>query len=97
MEIIFEVTDKTGRKIRLTKERWSYIRKKHPEVETHEEIEEGIKKSDKITFSDSDDTVHYFYKYYKNKKGKLKFLKTAVKYLNGEGFVVTAYYIGKIR
>ena len=31
--MIFEVIEKTGRKIRLTNEQWSHIRKKHPEVE----------------------------------------------------------------
>jgi len=32
------VVDKTGRKIRLTKERWKIIRKKHLEVEDYEQI-----------------------------------------------------------
>ena len=36
MNYIFEVIDKTGRKIRLTKKIWSKIRKKHYEIENEE-------------------------------------------------------------
>ena len=49
MSNIFEIFDKTGRKIRLTSEQWTHIRKKHPEVENPELIEEALRKPDKIT------------------------------------------------
>ena len=49
MSNVIEIFDKTKRKIHLSKERWRYIRKKHPEVEEIEEIEETINKPDKIT------------------------------------------------
>ena len=44
MSNIFEVIDKTGRKIRLSKERWKHIRMEHPEIVNSEDIEEVIKK-----------------------------------------------------
>jgi hypothetical protein len=94
---IFEVTDKSGRKIHLTKERWSHIRKKHPEVENIEEVKEAIGNPTKITFPKFDNSVGFYYKYFKHKASPDKFLLVLVKYLNGAGYVVTAYYEDKIK
>jgi len=33
MDKTFEIVDKTGRKIRLTRKQWSHIRQDHPEIE----------------------------------------------------------------
>ncbi len=90
MSFIFEIIDKSGRKIHLTKERWSHIRKKHYEVENYDIIEETIKKPDKITTIDIDETVHYYYRYYKHRPSHEKFLQVVVKYINGKGFVLSA-------
>jgi len=48
MTFVFEVTDKTGRKIHLSKERGSHIRQRHPNVVNIEEIEETLKKPLKL-------------------------------------------------
>ena len=37
-----------------------------------------------------------FYNYYKHRKGKLKFLKIVVKYLNSDGFILSAYFVTHI-
>jgi len=37
--------------------------------------------------------VRFYYKFYKNLS---KYLLVSVKYLNGEGFVITAFYTSKI-
>ena len=95
MPNIFEVTDKTGRRIRLTKKQWSHIRRDHPNVESPE-ILETIQKPDKIV-ADERENVNYFYKYFKHKNQKSKFLKVIVKYLNGEGFVLSAHFVRKIK
>ena len=34
--MIFEIIDKTGRKIKLTKEQWKHIKREHPEIEEDE-------------------------------------------------------------
>ena len=93
---IFEIVDKSGRKIRLTKEQWSKIRKKHPEIEHEELIKETLEKPTKITSHSYDETVYKFYKYYKNRKHPEKFVMVLVKYLNGDGFVITAHCMDKI-
>ena len=87
MAYIFEINDKTKRFIRLTEERWKHITKEHPEVTDIEEIKETVKKPFKIKESKYDPNhVVWFYRLNKNRK---RYLFVAVKYLNGDGFVIT--------
>ena len=96
-DIIFEVIDKTGRKIRLTKKQWSQISRKHPQVAScYEEIIDTLKNPLKITQS-YEETKYYYYKYFKHKTEPEKYLKVIVKYLNGEGFIITALFDRKIK
>ncbi len=91
---IFEIIDKSGRKIHLSKERWGeHIRTYHPKIQNPEEIEKVLKNPDIINMSDRDKNVRWYYKYNKQRK---EFLKVSVKYLNGEGFVITSHYTRKI-
>lgn len=87
-DYIFEVVDKTGKKINLTKKQWKHIRRDHPDVK-EEEIEQTIKNSLKIV--PEENNRFYYYQYFKQRKSKSKFIRVIVKYLNGEGFVITAY------
>ncbi len=96
MNIIFEVIDKTGRKVRLTKEKWTHIRIEHSNVEKPEEIMETLQKPDKIIF-DEREGVEYFFKYFKHKKWKSKFLKVVVKYINEKGSVLSVYFVRNIK
>jgi len=97
MVYLFEAVDKTGRKIHLSKERWTHIRKKHPEVVDIDEIEETLKNPDKVTFPKLDENAGLYYKYFKHRHSPYKYLLVLVKYLNGEGYIVTAYYEDKIK
>jgi len=94
---IFELVDKTGRKIRLTSEQWSHIRRKHSEVEKYEWIEETLSNPDIISDYNLDETVRYYYKYYKHHSSHEKYFQVIVKYLNGGGFVLTAQFKPYIR
>jgi|TARA_Y100000034_G_C6899253_1_gene415325 hypothetical protein len=94
MNHIFEVTNKSGRKIHLSKERWGeHIRPIHPEIKEPEEIEKVLKNPEVINQSDRDEDVRWYYKYNKQRK---RYFKVSVKYLNGNGFVITAHYTRKI-
>ena len=96
MDIIFEVEDKSGRKIHLSKERWEHITTKHPYMTNYlNEVENTIKSPQKIVSHELGNLFDY-YKNYKHKKGKLKFLKVVVKYLNGDGFILSAYFVTNI-
>ena len=93
---LFEVIDKKGRKTRLTGERWAHIRTEHPNVESYEEIIETLQKPDKIIYDKRED-IEYFFKYFKHKKWKSKFLKVVVKYINEEGSVLSVYFLRNIK
>lgn len=91
--IIFEITDKTGRKIRLTKKQWSHITRKHPQIANYqEEIINTLKNPLKITDYGFDDKVRYYYKYLKHKTSPEKYLLVIVKYLNGTGFIISSFF-----
>ena len=94
MQHIFEIMDKSGRKIHLSKERWGeHIKYYHPEIQEPQEIENVLKNPEVINPSDRDENVRWYYKYNKQRK---RYFKVSVKYLNGEGFVITAHYTRKI-
>jgi len=95
---VFKIKDKTNREIRLTKERWSHINEEHPEIAQHiEDIKETLKTPFKIISYNDDENVKYYYKYLKNRKPTAKYLLLIVKYLNGEGFIITAYFVKNIK
>ena len=92
---IFEVKDKTGRIIYLTKERWSHINIEHPELSQYIfKLEEVLQKPLKIMDHEEDEKVKYYYQFIKE---KAKFILLVVKYLNGEGYIITSYLIDKIK
>lgn len=91
---IFEIKDKTGRTICLTKERWAHVQK-HPEMSDQtEQVKETLRHPDLITQFSYDPKVSFYYRYFKDKK---QCLFISVKYLNGEGFVITSFYTDKIK
>ena len=97
MPNIFEVVDETGRKIRLTKERWNHISSPispHAYMTNYlEEIKETLAKPNKIVQSTIDESKANYYKY---RKSENKLLKVIVKYLNGDGFIIFSYFVKNI-
>lgn len=88
-DLLFEVKDVFGRKIRTTNDYWLKIR-----TLKHRELKYGIGKvkktltnPDEVRQSITDTTIFLFAK----KIEKYDILIVAVKVLNGEGFVVTCY------
>jgi len=95
MEKLFEITDKTGRMIKLTSRQFEHI-VCHKGMENYlEEIKETLVNPIKIIPHEKGELYDY-YKYYKNRKGNAKYLQVIVKYLNGQGFVITAYFVKHI-
>ncbi len=66
MADIFEIMDKTSRRIRLTHKQWaSHIIRRHPEVSSQKDkIAETLEKPDKIISSMRDENVRYYYRHY---------------------------------
>ena len=96
MKVIFEIIDKTGRKIHLSEERYKHILK-HPNMQDNlDNIKSTIMNARATRYNEEDEKVIYFYKEFKNKESYERYLLVAVKYLNGEGFIITAFYTNKI-
>ena len=91
---IFEITDKTGKKFLLTNERWTHIRKDHPNVEL-EEIENTITKP--IRIIEVSKEKHYYFNYFKHKNFKNKFLRVIVKYKNPSWLIMTAHFVNRMQ
>ena len=97
MTWIFEVEDKSGRKIHLSDERWKHLNQDHPEVAPYlEDIKETLKNPLKITTYEFDENVKYYHKYFKERE-EAKYLLVIVKYLNEHGFIITAYFVRNIK
>ncbi len=94
---VFEVIDKTGRKIHLSKERWKHIThpsSPHAYMANHlEEIKSVLINPDSIIESYGDANKVNYYKY---AKGDKSYFRVIVRYLNGSGFVITAYIVRNI-
>ncbi len=91
MDNIFEVIDKTGRKIRLTHKQWKHIQQDHPNNVKIEDIEEAIKNPIKIIQKRINSA--FYYQYFKHRKEPAKYLRVVVKYLNDDGFIITSYFV----
>lgn len=88
-EVLFEVTDVFGRRIRTTKSYWDKIKSiKHRELKYGvTEVKKVLAQPDEVRRSVTDRTIFL----YARKVGKYAILIVAVKTLNGEGFIVTSY------
>jgi len=93
MSNVFEITDKSGRRIRLTEKQWEHIVKTHGEMTNYlEEIKEMLIRPMKIIKHSVNDLRRYF-SFHKNRKHPEKYLRVIIKYLNGDGFVITAHFV----
>ena len=98
MNVIFEIVDKNGKKIRLTDKQHSHMMDEHPYMHKYmEEIKETLQKPDKITSYSFDENLRYFYKGYKHLEKPNKYVLVVAKYLNGEGYIISAYLETKIK
>ena len=96
MDIIFEVIDRYGRKIYLSRKHWQHILK-HPHM--HDQIDNiqlTLQNPTTIRYFEDDDKVRHFYKEFKNRDSLERFLLVSVKYLNDNGFIITSFFTNKI-
>lgn len=94
---IFEAVSKLNKKIRLTQVQWAHIRHEHPELDDQtKKIISAIEAPDFIYYSPKEDNYHY-YKYFEHTPVTEKYLLAVVKHFNKEGFVITAFFMTKIK
>lgn len=97
MDFVFEVIDKSGRKIRLTKRQWQHITDIHSEMANYlEEIKKTMENPLKIIFQEKGGLYRY-YDYVKHRKHPEKYLRVIVKYLNNHGYIITAHFVRNLQ
>ncbi len=92
---LFEVTDIFGKKIRTTVHYWNKItQEKHTELcyDIHA-VKQVLIRPDTVHRSVTDSTIAL----YRKRMKQQDVLTIAVKHLNGEGFIVTAYQTKKTK
>ena len=96
MDYIFEVTDKTGRRVHLTKERLKHIQK-HPHMQDPlDNILMTLRDPLGIRSENPESKVLYFYKEFKQMHSLERYLLVPVRYLNGKGFVITSFFTNRM-
>jgi len=90
--------DKFGRTISLTDERLQHIITDHPEVlGPADKIEETLMFPSVVIKSEDDPYVWLYYKPYTVFPKQKSFLVVIIKISNGEGFVITSFYVKNLQ
>ena len=91
--------DYQGRAIRFPEERWQHILGGHPELAAMEQTIGATLLSPDYIRRDAADpaTVRLYYRWFPNTPYGGKWVKVAVKFFNGDAFVVTAMATGRIK
>lgn len=93
----FTTVSKLGKIIRLTARQESHILSEHTEMESQQDkIKETIENPDYIFYSPKDKNFHYVKKY-KSTPVSEKSALAIVKHLDGEGFIITCFFISAVR
>lgn len=86
------LTDHQGRRIRLTQERYAHILE-HPEMADQlARIRETVSAPPAIVASNADARVHVYHRFYEDSPVTRKYLQVAVKILEMDAFVLTAFF-----
>lgn len=95
--VVFEVISKTGKKIRLTDVQWAHMSSKHPELENQtDKTITALQEPDYVYHSPNENNFHYL-KFFKQTPITEKYLLLIIKHLNGEGFIITGFFVSKIK
>jgi hypothetical protein len=90
--------DVHGRQVRFTGERREHIESDHPEMSGQlEKIENTLSSPDIIVKSRTDPQVELFYRNYRTTPVTEKYLCVAVKTLEDNLFIITAYFTDTIK
>ena len=95
--VVFELRSKLGKRVRLTQVQWKHITTRHRELRRQRaRIRRTLQDPDFVLYSHSDDNYQY-YKFFPKTPVTEKHLLVVVRHLNDEGFVLTAFFLRKIR
>jgi hypothetical protein len=94
---VFEVTSRLGTKIRLSDMQWSHIEARHRELRGQlDKMKLTLIEPDTVYYSAGEETYHYYKKFSRTPVSE-KFLLLVAKHRDGEGFIITAFFVARIR
>jgi hypothetical protein len=94
---MLKVRSKLEKVIRLDEDRWRHVLG-HPEMENQRSrVKETLVDPDEVRESVRSSSIWLFYKLYTETPVSKKYLLVAVQVLNGEGFIVTAFFTDKVK
>ena len=95
--VLLRIHSKLEKLVTLDENRWKHVLG-HPEmVNQRSRIRETLVDPDEVRESVRSSSVWLFYKLYTKTPVTRKFLLVAVQVLNGEGFIVTAFFTDKMK
>ena len=91
------LTDIWGNRVWLTDERQAHL-VEHPEIRGQEDkVTETLLEPEVVIQSQSDDSIRLFHRFYKGLAIGDKYLCVVVKYVEGDVFIITAYFTDKVK
>lgn len=94
---IFELRSKLGKRVRLTQVQWEHITTRHRELRRQKtRIRRTLQEPDFVLYSQRDDNYQH-YKFFPKTPVTEKHLLVVVKHLNDESFVLTAFFLRRVR
>ncbi|MCZ7584975.1 MAG: PBECR2 nuclease fold domain-containing protein [Deltaproteobacteria bacterium] len=94
-----EFTERTplGRHVRLSSVQWTHILERHPEMAGQQEkFTETLREPEAVLY-DRDEENYQYLKRFRQSPVTDKFLLLVVRHLNGDGFVITAFFVSRVR
>ena len=96
-EPLQRLLDYQNRQVRLTHERLTHILQ-HPEMaEMQSAIQATLRQPQTVRRSKTDASVYLYYRHYEGTPVGSKWLCVVVKYLEEDGFIITAYLTDKLK
>jgi len=96
-DVVFDVKSRLDRKVRLTDIQWSHIETRHKELRGQlNKMKQTLIDPDIVYHSAAEETHQYYRKFTKTPVTE-KYLLLVVKHQDGEGFIITAFFVGRIR
>jgi hypothetical protein len=94
---VFEVTCKLGKRLRLTEVQWAHAAARHPELQGQlPKLTATLEEPDFVLHSLEEDS-HQYYRRFKETPVTEKYPLVVAKHGDGEGFVITAFFVAKVR
>src|SRR6266516_913518 len=86
-----------GRSVHLTEERWRHILE-HPEMARQKQrVRATLRKPNLLLTSQYDSSVYLYYRFYSRSPVGRKYLMVAVKILEDDAFIITAFFTDEVK